>query len=81
MGKWNKWKLIHKDGLTFKQYIQENKALIKCGKYERYLDSTDGPFEAVLLESGYPALVYGSGAWYGPFFGVLDAKEWKVVMK
>ena len=71
MSKWNRWKLIHKEtGKTFKQ-------LVKDGQFQNY--HKDDKLIPVLLDSGYPAY-YNTQAYY-PYLNMLDAKEWKVIMK
>ncbi|REK50845.1 MAG: hypothetical protein DWQ49_14995 [Bacteroidetes bacterium] len=71
MSKWNRWKLIHKEtGKTFKQ-------LVRDGQFQNY--DEDDKLIPVLLESGYPAY-YNTQAYY-PYMNMLDAKEWKIIMK
>lgn len=79
MSKWLKWKLVHKDGLTLKQYRQKHKVYDVEGR--EVLGISEGKCEPILLESGYPAILYDFGEWYGPFFAVLNAKDWYVVQK
>jgi hypothetical protein len=71
MSKWNRWKLIHKEtGKTFKQ-------LVRGGQFQNY--AKDDELIPVLLDSGYPAY-YNTQAYY-PYLNMLDAKEWKIIMK
>ena len=71
MSKWNRWKLIHKEtGKTFKQ-------LVRDAQFQNY--AKDDELIPVLLDSGYPAY-YNTQAYY-PYLNMLDAKEWKVIMK
>ena len=71
MSKWNRWKLIHKEtGKTFKQLVQDGQ-FQNYAKYDKLIP--------VLLDSGYPAY-YNSQAYY-PYLQMLDAKEWKIIMK
>jgi hypothetical protein len=85
MGKWLKWKLVHKDGLTFHQYRKKHKIKTKDGKTydmsqpkEKYLW-----YEPVLIQDGYPCVyahdycVWSNNS--GLYF--LDAKEWHVIQK
>ena len=71
MSKWNRWKIIHKEtGKTFKQ-------LVRDGQFQNY--DKDYELIPVLLDSGYPAY-YNTQAYY-PYLNMLDAKEWKIIMK
>jgi len=71
MSKWNRWKLIHKEtGKTFKQ-------LVRDGQFQNY--DKDDELIPVLLDSGYPA--YYNPKRYYPYMYMLDAKEWKIIMK
>ena len=71
MSKWNRWKLIHKEtGKTFRQ-------LVRDGQFQKYDKNTI--LVPVLLDSGYPA--YYNMEQYYPYMQVLDAKEWKIIMK
>lgn len=83
MGKWLRWKLVHKDGLTFNQYRLKNRIKLKGGSdmdmSEPKSDHTW--YEPVIFQGGYPCIyrhdfsVWGNGC--GLF--ILDAKEWSVV--
>jgi len=75
MSKWNRWKLIHKEtGMTFRQYYKSG--LFQHGGIS-YKENDE--LIPVLLDSGYPAF-YNKEPFY-PYMEVLDAKDWKVIMK
>tara|TARA_Y100000296_G_C5059874_1_gene199230 strand:- start:419 stop:718 length:300 start_codon:yes stop_codon:yes gene_type:complete len=71
MSKWNRWKLIHKEtGKTFKQ-------LVRAGEFKHYKSSAE--LIPVLLVTGVPAY-YNTDKYY-PYMEILDARDWKIIMK
>ena len=78
--KWLKWKLIHKDGLTFNEYRIHNNIKLKDGTIcdmsqpkTKYLW-----YEPLIFQSGYPCVYEHNYAYYcnSSVLHILDAKEW-----